>query len=174
MGARSVTPALFLDLAIRPALTLLPQALHSPPAQAMLIAIALQESRLQYRRQLQHGPARGFWQFERGGVAGVLKHPASATLIAHALKTLAYESLLTAEMNRRVIACHTVIEHHDLLACLFARLLLWTLPLPLPGKDAPLAGWEQYLQAWRPGKPHQQTWDGHWAVAWDVVDGKDV
>ena len=43
----------------------------------MLLAIGLQESRLTHRRQIG-GPARGLWQFERGGgVAGVLRHAAS-------------------------------------------------------------------------------------------------
>src|SRR3546814_6857126 len=42
----------------------------------MLLAIGLQESRFLHRAQIG-GPARGYWQFERGGVHGVLSHHAS-------------------------------------------------------------------------------------------------
>jgi len=45
----------------------------------------------------------------------------------------------------------------------FARLLLWTLPSALPTTAD--EGWTQYLDAWRPGKPHPATWAGHWATA---------
>ena len=51
--------------AVRPALALLPAAMNTPQARCMLLAIGLQESRFVHRRQIG-GPARGFWQFERG------------------------------------------------------------------------------------------------------------
>lgn len=63
--------------AIEPAFLLLPARMESAEAVQMLLSIGLQESRFTYRRQIG-GPARGFWQFERGGgVAGVLRHPSS-------------------------------------------------------------------------------------------------
>ena len=67
---------------IGPALSRLPARMDSLAVRVLLLAIGLQESRMTYRRQLG-GPARGLWQAERGtpetrgGVTGVLLHPAS-------------------------------------------------------------------------------------------------
>ena len=52
---------------------------------------------------------------------------------------------------------------------LFARLLLWTVPAALPTRQNPDESWRHYLEAWRPGKPHRQTWDGFYAEAWLLV-----
>ena len=64
--------------AIAEGLRLLPAAMNTRKARVLMYAIALQESRFTHRRQIG-GPARGFWQFERGGgVRGVMTHPSSA------------------------------------------------------------------------------------------------
>ena len=58
----------------------------SHPVDQMLVTIAGQESAWTHRRQI-NGPARGFWQFERGGgVAGVIAHPASRQIAAALIK----------------------------------------------------------------------------------------
>src|SRR5688500_15339808 len=73
-----ISPVDAVSMIVEPALLLLPESMTSKKATCLLIAIALQESRLTYRKQLGNGPARGLWQFERaGGVAGVLSHAAS-------------------------------------------------------------------------------------------------
>ncbi|XFB08402.1 hypothetical protein AAGT13_00040, partial [Azotobacter salinestris] len=88
------------------------------------LTIGLQESGLIHRRQIG-GPARGWWQFEQGGgVAGVLRHPASAGYargVCTARKVSPEPGIVWAEL-----------EHDDTLAAAFARLLLWTDPAPLP------------------------------------------
>jgi hypothetical protein len=62
---------------------------------------------------------------------------------------------------------HLAIEHNDILAACFARLLLWTDPRLLPqGPERAVDGWAQYLATWRPGKPHAATWGGHFSTAW--------
>lgn len=133
----------------------------------MLLAIGLQESRFLHRRQI-NGPARGFWQFERdGGVRGVANHPKTLDVLDAALHALQYESLIG-----NAAAMHAVIEHNDVLACVFARLLLWTLPYPLPTRGDGQEAWRQYLEGWRPGKPHQMTWASHYFDAWNFVDDK--
>ena len=157
-----MTPELLIRVAIDPALALLPSSMNTLPARAMLVAIALQESKCRHRRQI-NGPARGFWQFEISGVRGVLHHPASKPHLADVLAQLAYPVTDDATVP------YVAIEHHDPLAAVCARLLLWTLPSALPGPHDPDDGWTQYLSAWRPGKPHRQTWDGHYAAAWDMV-----
>lgn len=147
------------------AYSLLPDQMHSPKATAILLAIGLQESKFQHRRQLPKGPARGFWQFERaGGVEGVLTHRSTQTYIRRVLESMEYPSTTDA------YKAHTAIEHNDVLACCFARLLLWTLPDTLPTRAEADAGWSQYLKAWRPGKPHPETWAENFRIAWTVVE----
>ena len=142
------------------ALALLPPTMDSPEARAMLIAIALQESRMKHRAQIA-GPARGFWQFEAGGgVRGVLMHQQTRPHVLKVLEALSYDDSVSVSTS------YIAIEHNDVLACVFARLLLWTLPGPLPKQGDPNEGWRQYIEAWRPGKPHRGTWDGFFLDAW--------
>ena len=70
-----MTPTEYLTDVIPAAMALLPTRMDTQESRAMLIAIALQESRLTYRKQIG-GPARGFHQFETGGVRAVLRHTA--------------------------------------------------------------------------------------------------
>lgn len=143
------------------AMSLLPASMTSAESKAMLIAIGLQESRFEYRRQIM-GPARGFWQFEaQGGVRCVLEHEATRESIRAVLDQLCYD--------HAVITSYTAIEHNDILACSFARLLLYSLPQRLPTRDEPQAGWDQYLAAWRPGRPHPETWPVFFRQAWEAV-----
>lgn len=150
----------FLQTFILPGLSILPERMDSPAARAMLFAIGMQESRFAHRRQIR-GPARGWWQFERGGVRGVLEHPASRSTAEQVCSMLNYPAT--------VDAVYEAIEHNDMLACAFARLLLWRLPEPLPMADNEDEGWCQYLDCWRPGKPHRHTWDGFYRQAWEAV-----
>lgn len=146
------------------AYALLPESMASKEATAILLAIGLQESKFGARRQQPRGPARGFWQFERnGGVRGVLTHPKTEPHISRVLAFLQYKGASTED-------CYAAIEHNDVLACCFARLLLWTIPESLPDQHDYERGWRQYLSAWRPGKPHQETWPGYFGVAHDMVN----
>jgi hypothetical protein len=147
------------------AYSLLPPEMQSDKATAMLLAIGLQESKFQHRRQLGNGPARGFWQFEMGGgVKGVSTHADVRDHLEQCLEAMRYSHDLE---NYR--ATHALIEHHDVLACVCARLLLWTLPDALPDVDQADLGWQQYLDGWRPGKPHPDTWDDNYSRAWMIV-----
>lgn len=140
---------------------LLPPRMNSIAAAAEILAIGFQESRFTDRRQ-RGGPARGFWQFEKAGISGVLTHHTSRIHVLSALRTFGYDD--------SVHASHEAIVHNDVLACVYARLLLWTAPAPLPIRDQPDAGWRYYLDCWRPGKPHRETWDGFFARAWELVE----
>lgn len=149
---RSVIPAAY---------TLLPPAMNSPNATMILLAIAMQESKAAHRRQVG-GPAHGFFQFEQnGGVRGVLTHQASRGPIAAVLGTLRYPGT--------VAACYMAIEDNDVLAVCFARCLLWTLPRPLPALGDLDGMWADYLDAWRPGKPHRDAWPTNFAIAINVM-----
>lgn len=157
-----MTPDYVLEIAVLPALALLPANMDTPAARAMTLAIGMQESRFQHRRQIG-GPARGMWQFEQGGgVRGVLVHPASRPHIQTVLTALNYSPSADAG------ACFDALEHNDILAAAFARLLLWTHPKPLPARSEVNAAWLYYMACWRPGKPHESSWSDLYHDAWEV------
>jgi hypothetical protein len=156
---------------VEPAFAELPARMASDEARVMLLAIGLQESRFRHRLQMPlrpgmpNGPARGFWQFERGGgVAGVLTHPASRDIAA----AIIHKRGIPNESR----AVWTALAEDDVLAAIFARLLLFTDPAPLPaiGRDA--HAWACYIRNWRPGKPHPQTWKALYDSAVATVAGR--
>lgn len=161
----------FLKYTIKPAQIHLPVKMRTPAARAMLIAIAIQESRIEHRTQLigssrrwwqsLNGPARGFWQFEAAGVAGVMSHATSASHVKVILGRLHFPEDVTI--------VHRTLAFNDTLATCFARLLLWTVPERLPRLEEAEEAWQQYLRAWRPGKPHPETWDAAYRTAWMTV-----
>lgn len=145
-----------LDNAIKPALALLPPYLNTPKAIVMMLATGYQESKFTARRQMGDGPARGFWQFEKGGgVKGVCQHRATGELA----RLLCRER----DVSFDPLPIWVELEHDDVLAAGFARLLLLSDPKPLPDEEG--AGWEYYLRCWRPGKPRPAEWADSWAFA---------
>lgn len=158
----------FVRDALAPALALLPAAMDTPEARVMLLAIGLQESRLVHRRQLVGnpprpvGPAKGLWQFERGGgCKGVVEHPASRYWMAKACAARGVQFTATALWN--------ALEHDDVLAAAAARLLLFTDPRRLPHVGDEREAWNLYMRTWRPGKPHRATWPSLYAQALAAV-----
>lgn len=156
-----MTPHVLDRFVIQPTLALLGPRYESEEARALLIAIALQESALKHRRQMR-GPARSWWQFETAGIEGVMQHPASKVEAAGVLIICGYEGLYPMSIKTRS-------EHNDMLACAFARLLLWTLPARLPTRMESEMAWDQYLAAWRPGRPRSEKWQGNYDLAWATV-----
>lgn len=151
------------DHIIPAALSLLPARMSSEGAEAMLLAIALQESEMAARVQGGGGPAHGFWQFESGGgVQGVLTHPLTRPHLLHACDVLCYRPPTRA-------AVYDAIVDNDVLACCVARLLLWTSPETLATRLEPGKGWRQYLSLWRPGKPGPARWPAAFAEGWRVA-----
>jgi hypothetical protein len=163
-----MTPAAFHERIIRPGLISL-QSLGGPRESAQaarfLLAVALQESRLEWRYQIgkddmRPGPARGWWQFEAGGgVAGVMSHKASAALCSAMCDRY--------EIKHNRAAIWRAMEGHDMLAVGMARLLLLTDPYAIPSTEA--GAWTCYAhRLWRPGRPHPATWPGYWHTASEV------
>lgn len=158
-----MTPDRLLNTAILPALKELDSygIKYSAKAARLMLTIALQESGLKHRRQVvaggaEAGPASSFWQFEvGGGCAGVLAFPRVGTIMQNICD--AYNVEKTSK------GLWTAMQYQDIVAACAARLLIYTLPAELPVKAD--EGWQQYLRAWRPGKPHPETWAGHWATA---------
>ncbi|WP_369952261.1 hypothetical protein [Ralstonia syzygii] len=151
-----MTLADVIKTAINPALAILPSAMDTKEARVMLLAIGLQESRFQYRRQVG-GPARGFWQFEegtkqtRGGVWGVYLHDASR----YWLDRLSASRGVLFQPD----AIYRALDTDDVLAAGLARLMLFTDPRRLPTVTDTDGAWALYLRTWRPGKPRRDSWN---------------
>lgn len=144
-----ISPADALGKIIVPALATLPEQMDSPKAQLMLLAIALQESGLRTREQTG-GPAHGLWQFERNGVLAVMHHTRTADVVFHWCEENDVTYGSTAIYERLAL--------DDELAGVFARLLLWTDPRPLPEIGDCMDAWNLYERCWRPGKPSYTRW----------------
>lgn len=164
-----MTPLRLLLTSIIPALSELATGgiPDSPEARRFLLAISLQESNLSNRRQVgaggvESGPAVSWWQFEKaGGCRGVLTHRLAADhmrFICSAYNVDPTEAGLWEAMR-----------YQDIVAACAARLLIYTLPHKLPTTAA--EGWAQYLEAWRPGRPHPDKWAECWATAERLTKG---
>lgn len=149
-------------MAINEALTeMLPVNFNTQAARLMMLVIQKQEDPEERRYQVVRrvdgtlpknivgpktakGPARGLWQFEAGGgIHGVLTHK----------KTRDHIRVICDHYNvpATARACWEAVENNDILAACFARLLLWSDPLPLPKINEPESAWDLYLRTWRPG-----------------------
>jgi len=158
-----MTPHRLLKTAILPALDDL-ATLGIPAtvsAARFLLAIALQESGLAHRRQVssggvEGGPAASFWQFEvGGGCKGILTHHATAERMQNLCENY--------NVKPEPLALWEAMRYQDIVAAAAARLLVYSLPGALPTTSD--EGWKQYTEAWRPGKPHPETWAQNWAAA---------
>ena len=155
------------------ALCALPDRMDTPEARVMLIAIGLQESRFQHRRQLVGspprpvGPAKSFWQAEQGGgmVRGLLNYHSES------VRNMAAGLCMVRGVSPDTKSAWDAIEDDDVLAAGLARLLLWTDPFSLPKLGDSDAAWDLYLRVWRPGRPHPGTWNAFYAQALDLVNG---
>lgn len=153
--------------AIKPALALLPARMSSPEAEVMLLAIGLQESRFEHRRQLvgspprPTGPAKSFWQAEQGGgmVSGLLRYHDGR------VRDLAVGLCAVRDVEPVPRAVWDAIERDDVLAAGLARLLLWTDPHALPAIGDEQGAWDLYLRVWRPGRPRKEKWAASWFSA---------
>lgn len=159
-----MTPEVFSKTILLPGLEWLSGLggpLPSTDAARFLLSVAYTESNLEHRAQIVTGggpgPARGFWQFERGGgVAGVMNHPTT--------RDLARKACAEACVEYATPAVWAALRDNDPLAASFARLLLLTDPKTIPVKEAD--AWGCYaLRLWRPGKPHRDRFAKGWAEA---------
>jgi hypothetical protein len=159
-----MSPLRLLNLGIMPALAELARCgiPDTVDARRFILAIALQESRLAHRRQVaaggvESGPAASFWQFEQGGgCKGVLTHYLVASDHAQPVRRLQHRP-----DPGRPVGGDALPRHHggdrrapaDLHAAVASC------------RPLPAAGWDQYTAAWRPGKPHPETWASNWDLA---------
>lgn len=158
--------------ALTDALRMLPPELDTRPARVQLITTGLQESLLQFRRQIVGGrpvgPAAGLLQFEEGGgVRGVLNHR-STQLMAQAV-------CRARGVQPEQRAVWMALERDDVLAMAFGRLLLYSDPKSLPLSEDVEGSWQCYLRTWRPGAVDRDydnlrsKWGRNRATAIEVV-----
>ena len=127
-----MTPQRLIQTGIAPALAELEAAgiKDTTDARRFLLAIALQESSLRYRRQVlaggaQTGPAASWYQFEKGGgCVGVLTHRA----VADRMKKVCADYNIEAAPQ----GLWEGMRFNDVVASAAARLLIYTLPKNLP------------------------------------------
>jgi hypothetical protein len=163
-----MTPDRLLLTAIVPALAELDTRgiRFSRDAARFMLAIAMQESGLTHRRQVlatgkEEGPAASFWQFEKGGgCKGVLTHPG----VEKHMKDVC----VNYNVEPTPQGLWEAMRYQDIVASIAARLLIFTLPKGLP--QTADQGWLQYVDAWRPGKPHPSTWVANWDKATGVTN----
>lgn len=146
---------------VEPGLILLPPRFRTAEAVVLLLSIGQQESRFVHTSQLRGGPARGYYQFERGGgYAGVIHHRASKPYA----KDLLDDFSLSEQDGFGFLATNPY------LATAFARLLLYTDPKPLPDLGDTEGAWQYYVRTWRPGKPKPETWSDYYKLSLTAVN----
>lgn len=160
-----MNPALFLQDIVDPSLKKLNDWTgvgSDDRGRLEVMTIAGQEGNWQFRRQIG-GPARSFFQFERGGgVHGLF------TVTAVKLKAVCDALDIPYEES----SVFEAMAWNDTLACCMARLLLWTDPKPLPDVGDERGAWLYYVNLWRPGMPRPETWPARYATSLQLVTPK--
>lgn len=157
-----MSPSQLNTVHITAGLQLLPPALDVPNARRFMVSWALQETALAALRQYGNGPAASVYQFERPTIQLVLDHAKAGPLAKSACGAVGVQP------TARAIWDHFQTMPGQALASVFARLLMWCDPHPLPLTAAD--GWTFYAKyVVRPGKPHEGTWPANWNAASDAV-----
>lgn len=148
-------PALFLTSVLVPDLTWLEQTVGPRPPNSnevrlLLLAIAGQESSWQDIRQVDEGAGIDPWQMQGNTVSEILANPATTAL--------ALKICLALNVKPRPGLIWDNFLSNTRLAVAFARLDLWANPAPLPPYGNQGAGYQYYLDTWRPGAPSRTRW----------------
>lgn len=150
-----------LETMIKPALILLPRWMDSDRAKVMVLAAGYQESDYEHVAQVVRGnpqakgPARGYWQNERGGIYCLMTNDATKE---HLAKVCWARGVPVDQ-----VLIHARLEYDHVLAACCARLFLAADPRPLPEIGDEEAAWKCYLRCWNPGKPHRDRWGMRYA-----------
>lgn len=167
-----LTPYQFLTAEVRPALARMEPKFQGSAAECMLTAIPTQESDFRSLYQIGkdgraiHNLARGFYQFEMTGVRAVIRHPSCRWLAPFLVKN----GFLTPTPE----VIHFALPGSSSLQVWLARANLWWYPHslvePVLDFEHEEAAWQQYLEIWRPGKPHRELWGRAWKLAVEAVN----
>jgi hypothetical protein len=165
-----MTPTLLNQLIVRPTLAWLGPVFDTPGRRLLLIAIAMQESTLRDRLQIDENGhmmphlGRSWWQFERNTVGLVLSHERCLWL-PYRVQELGYAPT--------PYGVHDAMAHNDQLACTMAAALLWADLQRLPAIGDEQSAWACYIRNWNPGKPRPVHWPENYALAMGTVLGEE-
>lgn len=137
------------------------QVPYEDRARVLVMTIAGQEANWMYRLQIG-GPARSYWQFEKGG---------GAVGLFNRTPTQLYNVCAALDIKYDLTTVFEAMAWHDGLATSMARLLLWTDPKPLPAVGDQQGAWDYYLGLWRPGMPRPDSWPSRYQTALALVQG---
>lgn len=146
MRSRLIEPRELLRAVVLPALASAAAAtdeprLQDPRAAILLAAIAIQESDLRWARQAPAGPARSWWQIEVGTARDIQARVSQ--LGPRWRRLLDWHDGATGDVEEALLG-------YPLSGCVWARLLLWLDPAPLPPIGDEAAALETYKAVWRP------------------------
>jgi hypothetical protein len=154
-----MTPEFLLTRIVRPMVDHLgwPQPRER---EVLLVAIAIQESELKYRRQHRNGPARSLWQIE----------PTTALdcLVRCSVALEVWESMgfkLDANAWSPFGSACIALQFSDVGACAIAAGILRITPGRLPEVGDQDGAFAYYLKAWRPGVPRKDDWPASYRAA---------
>lgn len=159
---RYVTPETLSKLVIGPVVAHLnwPQPRER---EVLLCAIAIQESKLKYRRQMPRGPAMSFWQIEGKTANDCVGR---CTPVRDFCKGWVGVSGFSNPGSLGEYA----IRYNDAVACAIAAGILRLHPSLLPEVGDEDGAWRTYVGAWRPGKPRPNSWPDAYKQAMSVRD----
>lgn len=122
------------------------------PAARLLYAIGLQETGFKCRSQYNGGPAKGYFQFE----------PIACQEVINRDRALLEKYQLPTERTD----LYKAIQWSEVGMVISARIFLYyASPFRLPKRNESALGWQNYIRAWRPGKPHPHRWELNWKEA---------
>jgi hypothetical protein len=131
------------DYVIIPTLKRMGEKFYSPSAVCLLLGTVLHESRLEYLRQLEGGPALGFYQLEPATIKDIHENYISYRC---ELESVVHDFMT---MQARDVQAVTNLSY----ATALARLVYFRVPEPLPA-------WEDSRAMSRYWKAHYNTYLG--------------
>lgn len=167
-------------------LALCPSLTWNDQARVLIGAICLQESGGRDVQQEGNGPADGYPQFEVEAIREILENAATAKMAmqaVHASGILDFGSEQDAQGNQGAAGpgvsplspsqiatvVHAKFLNFPTLQIVFARLMLWANPNPLPELGDCDDAWNYYDSTWHPGRPRRETWDAYYAQSLNAV-----
>lgn len=124
--------------------------MDEPQRLVLALAIAIEETSLDHRRQVlkggRYGKGRSWWQNEGGSQASIgrlMNHPT----LSRPLKQLCIEQTIPWDLA----SIYEAVAWHDLLAAVIALLLIFSDAQPVPDVTDEYGMWGYYWRCWQPG-----------------------
>lgn len=136
-----------------------PMMTRNRALRVLMTSIAGQESNWEHRVQIPSGMAHSLFQIEEATIPLIIANPASKELF-----TVGMDHFQIQDRSAPALFDLMADEAGDKVSVLFARLLLWCNPKPIPYEDEEQALFKYYRETWR---PKHAVW-----ARWPVVYGQ--